>query len=224
MSTLAIRHRSVFAIPFILGLSLLTGCGGDNTYSPTVSGSGGGTPPNIGISIQSPNPAQCVVLANLQYGATVTGTSDTKVDWSIVSANGGSISSNGVYTAPSIPGTYIIKAAADADKSVYATATATVVAAPVITITIQSPNPAQCVTGGTLQYSSTITGGSDGSYAVWSVVTSNGGSITQEGSYTAPAKPGIYTIKAAVAGDTSVYATATATVVVGTGGLGGTIQ
>lgn len=118
MSMMTRRPRLALAIPFILGLTLLMGCGGDNTYSPTVNGSGGGTPPNIGISIHSPDPAQCVTLGNLQYSATVTGSSNTKVDWSIVTSNGGSISSSGIYTAPSTPGIYIIKAAADADKSV----------------------------------------------------------------------------------------------------------
>lgn len=158
----------------------------------------------------------------MQYSATVTGTENTKVDWSVVSTNGGTITQSGLYTAPSTPGTYTIKAVVDSDKSVYATATATVIAPPAITI--QSPNPAQCVTGGTLQYSAKITGGPGGQTAVWSVVTPNGGAISQQGLYTAPANPGTYTIKAAIAGDTSVYATATATVVVGTGSLGGTIQ
>jgi len=216
-------NRSVLALPLSFGLVLLMGCGGDNTYSPVTKGGGGGTPPVIGISIQSPNPPQCFELGTLQYSATVTGTDATKVDWSVVTDGGGSISNTGLYQAPDSPGTYTIMATVDADKSVFATATATVVAKPAITISIQSPNPAQCDTGGTLQYAATVTGSSD-TKVLWTVVSSNGGAISSSGLYQAPNTPGTYTIKATADADHTVYATATATVVTGTGSLGGTIQ
>jgi len=210
------------AAAFLPVALLLIGCGGDNTYSPTVSGSGG-TPPVVAITIESPNPAQTVIGGTLQYAATVTGATDQIVDWSVVTANGGSISSAGLYTAPGKPGTYTIKATADADKTKFATATATVVANQSVSITITPPDPAQTVTGGTLQYQATVTG-STNTKVDWSVVTANGGSISSAGLYQAPGNPGTYTIKATADADKTKFATATATVISNTGGLGGTIQ
>lgn len=58
------------------------------------------------------------------FSATVSGTSNTNVIWSVQEGTaGGSITSSGVYTAPSTPGTYHIVATSDADQTQSATAT-----------------------------------------------------------------------------------------------------
>lgn len=57
------------------------------------------------------------------FTATVTGTSNTAVTWG---ASGGSITSGGVYTAPSTPGTYIVGATSQADATKSGRATVTV--------------------------------------------------------------------------------------------------
>jgi hypothetical protein len=67
------------------------------------------------------------VGATLQYQAVVTGTSNTAVNWSVLSANGGSISGTGLYQAPPTPGTYTIQVQSQADLTKTATATATVI-------------------------------------------------------------------------------------------------
>jgi hypothetical protein len=61
-----------------------------------------------------------------------------------------------------------------------------------------------------------------GGQVVWEVVESDGGTVSQSGVYTAPAKPGIYHVAASLAQDPSVRATATITVQ--SGGLIGTID
>jgi hypothetical protein len=74
---------------------LVVGCGG---------GSSGGTPPPPGpvtVTI-SPSTASVAFGATQQFAATVTNTTNTAVTWSL-SAQVGSISSSGLYTAPAAP-------------------------------------------------------------------------------------------------------------------------
>lgn len=61
--------------------------------------------------------------ATQAFSATVTGSSNTTVNWSVVEADGGSISSSGLYTAPARLGTYHVKATSVADPSRSAQAT-----------------------------------------------------------------------------------------------------
>jgi hypothetical protein len=118
-------YRSAKYPIYFAGLCLVAlsaGCGGNGTYSPVL------TSATVGISIVSPTPAQCIVGGTLQYQAVVTGTSNTAVNWSVLSQNGGSISSTGLYLAPGTPGTYTVQAQSQADLTKTATATATVIA------------------------------------------------------------------------------------------------
>ncbi len=61
--------------------------------------------------------------ATQAFSATVTGSSNKTVTWSVVEADGGSISSSGLYTAPARLGTYHVKATSVADPSRSAQAT-----------------------------------------------------------------------------------------------------
>ena len=118
------RTNLVYLTAAALALSAIDGCGGNATFSP-ISASAPSTSA-ITISIVSPNPDSVVVGGTLQYGATITGTNDHTVDWSVQGSGTGSISSTGLYQSPGTAGTYTIVATADADKSVYATAPAVV--------------------------------------------------------------------------------------------------
>lgn len=60
------------------------------------------------------------------FAATVSGSSDTAVVWSITEGSAGGQVSGGVYTAPSTPGTYHVVATAHASTSAKVTATVTV--------------------------------------------------------------------------------------------------
>lgn len=65
------------------------------------------------------SPTSPTIAANgtQNFTASVTGTSNTQVIWSVVSANGGSITSGGVYNAPAMAGTYQVKALSVADPT-----------------------------------------------------------------------------------------------------------
>ncbi|WP_331346231.1 DUF4397 domain-containing protein [Cellvibrio sp. UBA7661] len=91
----------------------MVACGGDDDKD------------NVSISI---NPATATIKAGAtqSFTASVTGTKNTAVSWSVVEANGGSVTSSGVYTAPAAAGTYHVTATSVADKKKSATATVTV--------------------------------------------------------------------------------------------------
>jgi len=57
------------------------------------------------------------VLERMHFEAIVTGTADKGVIWSVQDADGGKIDQNGLYQAPSKPGTYEIVAASTADPN-----------------------------------------------------------------------------------------------------------
>jgi len=89
------------------------------------SGGGGNSASNT-----SPVPPISVVIsgpsgvldtgATRQFTASVSGTSDGMVTWS-VSDGGGTVTAAGLYTAPALPGTATVKAIADADGKTSAT-------------------------------------------------------------------------------------------------------
>ena len=134
----------------------------------------------IGVAPASANlgPAQ-----SQQFTATVTNTSNTAVTWSL-SPGVGSISSSGLYTAPSSLSTQqtitvTATSAADATKS----ASATVTVHPNATVTISPSGTALC-SGQNQQFTASVTGLSD-TAVTWSIAPAFG-SITATGLYTAP--------------------------------------
>jgi len=107
------------SVVIILVTVCLSACGSGVGYSPppvaqvTVSVSGLSTPLNAGTS--------------RTFTASVGNSSNQGVSWSVVEAGGGSITQGGIYTAPAIPGTYTVKATAQADSSASGTAPVPVV-------------------------------------------------------------------------------------------------
>ena len=83
------------------------------------------TATTVAVSI-SPTSASLQTSGTQQFAATVTGTTNTAVTWS---ATGGTITSAGLYTAPTITGTYSVKATSTADTTKSSSATVTVTAA-----------------------------------------------------------------------------------------------
>ena len=61
------------------------------------------------------------------FAATVTGSSLTKVNWTVTEAAGGTVDSTGLYTAPATQGTYHVVATSVADSTKSGSAAATVV-------------------------------------------------------------------------------------------------
>jgi hypothetical protein len=79
----------------------------------------------VGVTI---DPPATVVLVGeqLQFVATVTGLPDTSVTWSVDEPGGGTVSADGLYTAPSTTGTYTVRATSQAEPSATATAAVSV--------------------------------------------------------------------------------------------------
>ena len=153
-----------------------------------------------------------------QFVATVQGTSNTAVTWSVDSVSGGNstdgtITTSGMYTAPSQAGTHSVTATSVADSSKSATAAITVQA---VTITI-SPVSALLNPGATQQFTANLQGFSNSS-VTWSVDGTVGGNsslgtISSSGLYTAPSAIGTHTISATSVVSSSTSAQASATVV-----------
>jgi 6-phosphogluconolactonase len=92
-------------------------------------GGGGGstsTPPSV-ISVSvSPSLAFVPAGKNQLFSASISGSSNQNVTWSITEAGGGTINSLGSYTAPNIPQTYHVTATSVADSTKSATVAVTV--------------------------------------------------------------------------------------------------
>ena len=116
----------------LIGLNAWTNTGTVIKASESITVSS--TPPPPGISI-SPASAFVKVSGTQQFKATVTGFSDTSVTWSVDGATGGSgtagtISSTGLYTAPSTEGNHTVTATSNADSTKSASAAVTVETTP----------------------------------------------------------------------------------------------
>jgi hypothetical protein len=61
-----------------------------------------------------------------QFAATVFGSTNTAVTWSVEESSGGPITAGGLYTAPGTAGTYHVRATSQQDTSKYGRATVTV--------------------------------------------------------------------------------------------------
>jgi hypothetical protein len=112
-------------------------------------------PPVVTVSV-SPSPASMSACRTLTFSATVTGSTDQSVTWSVQEGSaGGAISSAGVYTAPSSAGVYhvIARSRADTTKS---SAVAVTVAEQVLSVAV-NPTTISVPQGGSAQFTATVT-------------------------------------------------------------------
>ncbi len=156
-----------------------------------------GIPATIGVTI-SPGSATIAATGQQQFTANVTGTSNTAVSWTVsgagcVAAGCGTITSSGLYTAPSVipsPAQVTVKAVSVADSTKSALATVTIESAKSVTISV-SPVTVQVSAGAQQQFSATVAGTTNSSVN-WTVAGSGCagsacGLISASGLYTAPA-------------------------------------
>jgi hypothetical protein len=146
----------------------------------------------------SPSTAQVFVGGQQQFSATVTGTTNTSVKWTVAGTGCaglvcGSISSTGLYTAPaSVPTSskVTVTATAVAAPTRSASATVTISSATSVLVSV-SPSTAQVTVGKQQQFSAKVTGTTNTSVkwtlAGTSCTGSACGSISTSGLYTAPA-------------------------------------
>ena len=186
-----------------------------NTVSVTVA------MPTVTVSV-NPSSASVNLGASRTFQATVTGSANTSVTWSVNGTAGGSaavgtISSSGVYTAPSaMPAnsTVSVRATSAANAAAFANASVTLTVPPPITISL-SPSNASIPLGGSQSFSATVSGTAN-TTVIWTVDGIMGGTpivgtISSAGVYTAPvALPpsGSVTVRATSAANSAVFANA----------------
>jgi len=165
---------------------------------------------SVSVSV-NPTTASLSASQTQQFTATVTGNANTTVTWSI-NPNVGSVSSTGLYTAPSTVTssqsiTVTATSAADNTKSASATVTLTPVS-----VTL-APSTSSLGVSQTQQFTPTVTGSSNTS-VTWTINPSGAGSISASGLYTAPASIGslqTVTVTATSVADNTKFGTATVT-------------
>ncbi len=112
-------------------------------------------PPPIAVTI-TPSTGAVNACQTVTFTATVTGTPNTTVSWSVQEgAAGGTITSGGVYTAPSSAGTYHVVATSVAAPTSSATVPVGVTER-VLSVAV-SPQQVSIPTGGTTQLTATVT-------------------------------------------------------------------
>lgn len=169
----------------LLTLGFLAGCssGGGNN-------SGGGA---VSVSISPSSTVSVGVNLTQQFTATVTNTSNTAVNWSVAGsgcsgAACGSISTNGLYTAPATPpspATVTVTATSAADSTKSAKASVQIVN---IAVAV-APKTATVALTGTQQFVASATPSGAPQTFNWSVSCTGSpcGTVDQNGLYTAPA-------------------------------------
>ncbi len=158
-----------------------------------LAGCGGTSPKTTAITISVAPTAASVAVGNTQqFTATVTGTSNAAVTWSVAGgAANGTISITGLYTTPATtpnPPQATVTATSQADSTKFASATVTVTGAP--TSVSVSPSAASVANFGTQQFTASVNG-APSSAVTWEVNGIAGGSqtigfISTSGLYVAP--------------------------------------
>jgi len=179
-------------------IALLGGCGGGGSSS-------GSTPPPPTVSvIVTPATPSIGVGKTIQFSAAVVGTTNQNVTWQ---ASAGSISTSGLFTAPTTAGTVTITATSVASPSASATSQVTVTKGSGVALTV-SPQSVTLNFGAQQQFTASVTGSTNTGVS-W---TASAGSITPAGLFTAPSTVGTVTITATSQADNSVSSTGTAVV------------
>jgi hypothetical protein len=186
---------------------------------------------SAGVTIAvSPNGMTVTTGATQQFTATVTGSSNTAVSWSLSGAGCsgaacGTISGGGIYTAPSSvpsPATLQVIATSVADPTKTASASVTLAAAAAVLLSI-NPTSATVPTASVNSFTATVSGTSNTAVA-WSLTGagcsgSSCGSLSSSSTsavYAAPAvapSPPSVTVKATSMADPSKSAAANVTIV-----------
>jgi hypothetical protein len=206
------RKFSGYCLAVVIAF-VLAGCQGMNHSSTTTTTTTSTAPVSVSLNQSA---VSLAAGGTSQFTATVKNTSNTSVTWSVNSVAGGNtslgtVSATGLYTAPSLAGSFTVSATSVADTA--ASAKASVV---VGTLGAILPATALILPGATQQFQATVEGFSN-TAVNWSVDqiaggNSSVGTITSGGLYTGPAQNGPHTITAVSAADSSVTASASVTV------------
>jgi hypothetical protein len=156
------------------------------------------------------------------FAAAVVGAETPAVTWNVKEPAGGTISAEGVYTAPATTGQYTVVATSVADPTRSGSAVVTVAGAPISVVV--SPEVISLPAGQGQHFVATVTGTTN-TAVTWSVQEgAAGGTVTSTGLYTAPATGGTYHVVATSAADPTKMSSASVDVTVVTyGTIAGTV-
>ena len=188
-------------IGFVLVLSLVA-CGGSDEVEKK----------HAGTVVVSPHEATVRVGETFAFAATVDGAASTRITWSVDGGDAnGTVTADGIYTAPDMPGAYTVTATSAANAAKKDSASVTVVPASAVSVRITAP-ATTVRTEGTLAFSATVTG-TENTAVSWSLEEgAAAGSIDDDGMYTAPAEPGVFTVVATSVADPTEKASVQVTV------------
>ncbi|GMU08674.1 Ig-like domain-containing protein [Corallococcus caeni] len=162
----------------------------------------------------SPKTGTVAQDAAFSLSVQVTGTNNHAVQWAVQGGDdNGTVSSTGVYRAPRRAGTFTVTATSVADPSKSDSATLTVdpIVVPTVAVSV-TPKTATVDQGAVVNLSAEVTGSSVVA-VTWAVEGgSANGTVTSAGVYTAPNKPGTYTVTATSVADASKKDSAVITV------------
>jgi hypothetical protein len=137
---------------------------------------------SVGVAPATPT---VILGATQQFNATVKGSTNTAVTWSVTGR--GTISASGLYTAPdtlapvtTTPATVTVTAISQADNTKSGSATITI---PAVTVSA-APKVSSVILGASQQFTATVTNATNTS-VTWNL--SGPGSLSSSGLYTAPA-------------------------------------
>ena len=194
----------------LLSMLALCSCGSKSSSPAPVPTP---TPPAANVTVAlNPTSVSVAMGEKENFTATVKGSSNTAVTWSVDGVSGGNssvgtITTSGAYTAPAQTGSHTVTATSVAETTSSANAAVTVVTG----IGISPTSATLDGSGGqpqTQQFTATVSASSS-SAVNWSA---SGGTITASGLYTPPNIAGTYTVTASNAADATSSASATVTV------------
>ena len=204
------NSRFIRALAALVMAALIIACGGGG-------GGGGGSTGNNGVVLNLTS-ASLAFGQSLNLSGSVPGLANQTIRWA---ATAGTITPTGAstatYTAPSVAGTYTIRATADGDANRKGECTVVVSQ---IGIEID-PQSVTLAPNGTTNFNATVLGSANTN----ATFTASGGTLTTTGphsaSYRAPSTTGTYTVTAKASANTSK--TSSATVVVANVGSNATV-
>jgi Galactose oxidase, central domain/Bacterial Ig-like domain (group 2)/Kelch motif len=192
--------RGVLLVTLLAAVLVMAGCG--SSSAPSSPPPPPPPPPPPATVTVTPATATVYRGETQQFTAKVSGTSNQAVTWSVPV---GSIDSTGLYTASSDAGGGTIDVTATSNALPGASGKATVTL-PLVNFSID-PNALTIKPGASSTFSATLEGLGN-SEVEWSVQGTSGGSITNNGVYTAPSTEGVYYVQATSAAHTHYIATA----------------
>jgi hypothetical protein len=146
-----VSSTTVRVILLGLGFASVAACGGS---APSDASSNSAT--GIVVTLSPPS-AGLDACQTLDFGATVTGTSNQGIAWSVKEGpTGGTVTAGGVFTAPSAAGTYHVVATSAADLTKAVEGTITVGPEKVLSVAI-TPGNGTVLANGAMAFSAIVT-------------------------------------------------------------------